>query len=56
MDDERLPFKLLSNEWNKVESKSRPRKSQLTQVNSLKKELDLQDKSLECQSNKTSPC
>ena len=44
MNDERLPFKLLANEWDKVKSKGRPRKSWLTHVNSSRKELDLQDK------------
>ena len=46
MNDERLPFKLLANEWDKVKSKGRPRKCWLAHVNSLKKELDLQDKIL----------
>ena len=47
MNNERLPFKLLSNEWNKVKSRGRPRKCWLSHVNSLKKELNLQDKVLE---------
>ena len=47
MNDERLPFKLLANEWDKVKSKGRPRKCWLAHVNSLRKELDLQDKILE---------
>ena len=47
MNDERLPFKLLANEWDKVKSKGRPRKCWLARVNSLRKELDLQDKILE---------
>ena len=46
MNDERLPLKLLSSEWDKVKCKGRPRKSWIAQVNSLKKELDLQDKVL----------
>ena len=46
MNDERLPFKLLANEWDKVKSKGRPRKCWLTRVNFLRKELDLQDKML----------
>ena len=47
MNDERLPFKLLANEWDKAKSKGRPRKCWLAHVNSLRKELDLQDKILE---------
>ena len=47
MKDDRLPFKLLSNEWNKVKCKGRPRKCWLAHVNSLKKELNLQDEVLE---------
>ena len=47
MNDERLPFKLLSNEWNKVKSKGRPRICWLAHVNSLKKGLNLEDKILE---------
>ena len=47
MNDERLPFKLLANEWDKVKSKGRPRKCWLAHVNPLRKELDLQDKILE---------
>ena len=39
---ERLPFKLLSNEWNKVNNQ----KCWYAHVNSLKKELNLQDKVL----------
>ena len=46
MNDERLPFKLLSNEWNKVKSKGRHQKCWPAHVNSLKKELNLQDKAL----------
>ena len=42
-----LPFKLLANEWDKAKSKGRPRKCWLAHVNSLSKELDLQDKILE---------
>ena len=32
-DDERLPFKLIPNEWNKMNSKARPRKGWFAQVN-----------------------
>ena len=38
MNDERLPFKLLTNHWDKVKCKSRPRRSWLAQVESLNKE------------------
>ena len=47
MNDEKLPFKLLSNECNKVNSKGHPPKCWLTHVNSLKKELNLQDEVLQ---------
>ena len=47
MNDERLPFKLLASEWDKVKSKGRPRKCWLAHVNSLRKELNLHDKILE---------
>ena len=47
MNDERLPFKLLSNEWNKGKSKCRPRKRWLAHATSLKKRLNLQDNVLE---------
>ena len=46
MNGESLPFKLLSNEWDKVKSAGRLRKSWLDQFSSLKKELYLQDKAL----------
>ena len=46
MNGERLPFKLLSNEWDKVKRKGCSRKNWLAQVNSLKKELNTQDKTL----------
>ena len=36
MNDERLPFKLSSNEWDEVKCKGCPRKSWLAQVDSLK--------------------
>ena len=36
MNNKRLPFKLLSNEWDKVKCKGHPRKSWLAQVDSLK--------------------
>ena len=44
MNNERLPLRLLSNEWNKVKSKGHHRNSCLAQVTSLKKGLDFQDK------------
>ena len=47
MNDERLPYKLLSNEWDKVKCKGRPKKSWLAQVDILKKELGLQDRVLD---------
>ena len=47
MKDEKLQIKLLSNEWNKVKSKGLPQKCWLTNVNSLKKELNFQDEVLE---------
>ena len=46
MNEERLSLKELSNEWDKVKSKGWSRKSWLAQVNSLKKELDIQIKTL----------
>ena len=54
-NDERLPFKLLANEWDKVKNEGRPRKCWLAHVNSLKKELNLQDKILEINYNQRSP-
>ena len=47
MNEERLPLKLITNEWDKVKTKGRPRKCWLAHINSLKKELNLQDKVLE---------
>ena len=47
MKDEKLPFKLLANEWDKVKYKGRPRRSWLSQVEILKKELGLQDQVLD---------
>ena len=47
MNDERLLFKLLSNEWNKVKSEGCLGKCWFAQVNSLKKGLNIQDKVLE---------
>ena len=38
---------MLANEWDKVKSKGRPRKCWLAHVNSLRKELNLQDKILD---------
>ena len=45
--DERLPFKLLSNEWDKMKNKGHLRKGWLAHVNSLKKGSNLQDEVLE---------
>ena len=47
MKDERLPLKLLTNEWDKVKCKGRSRRSWLAQVEHLKKELGLQDQVLD---------
>ena len=52
MNDERLPFKLLANEWDKVKSKGHPRKCWLSHVICLRKELNLQDKILEIKLHK----
>ena len=46
MSVKRLSSKLLSNKWNNKKCKGRPRKSWIPPVNSLKKEVDLQDKVL----------
>ena len=45
-NNQRLPGKLLTNRWDSVKCKGHPRKSWLTQVDSLMKDLDLQDKDL----------
>ena len=55
MKDERLPLKLLANEWNKVKCKGRPRRSWFAQVEFLKKELGLQDQVLNIKNNQKSP-
>ena len=47
MNDERLPSKLLSNEWDKVKSKGYPQKCWLAHVDYLKEELNIQAKFLE---------
>ena len=47
MYDKMLPFKLLSNEWDKVKCKGCPRTPWFAQVDSWRKELDLQDKVLD---------
>ena len=47
MNDKRLPGKLLPNKWHNVKCKGCPRKSWVTRVGVLKKELDLQDKVLD---------
>ena len=47
MNDDGLPFKLFTNEWDKVKSSGCPRNWQPAQVNSLKRELNLQDKMME---------
>ena len=46
MSDKRLPGKLLSNKWNNKKCKGCPRKSWIAQGDSLRKELNLQDKVL----------
>ena len=55
INDERLQFKLLANEWDKVKSKGRPRKCWLAHVNSLRKELDLQEQNFGEKTNERSP-
>ena len=47
MNDKRLPGKLLSNKWENVKCKGRPRKSWFARVGVIKKELNLQDKVLD---------
>ena len=47
MNDERLPFKLLTSERDEVKTRGCLRKCWLAHVNFLKKELNLQDKTLE---------
>ena len=47
VNDERLPFELLTNECDKVKCKGCPRKSWLSQVEFLKKEVGLQDQDLD---------
>ena len=47
INDERLQFKLLTNEWGKVKCKGHPRKSWLALVEFLKKEKGLQDQILD---------
>ena len=47
MNDKRLPFKSLSNDWDKVKYKGHPKRSWLAQVDSLRKQLNLQDKVLD---------
>ena len=46
MNNQRLPNKLLINRWDSVKCRGHPRKSWLAQVDSLVKDLDLQDKNL----------
>ena len=43
MNSNRLPIQLLLNKWDNVKCRGHPRKSWVAQVDSLKKELDLQD-------------
>ena len=43
MNSNRLLIKLLLNQWDNVKHKGCPRKSWVAQVDSLKKELNLQD-------------
>ena len=49
MNDKRLQVELLSNKWDSVTVKRKgcPRKSWSVQMDSLKKEFDLQDKVLD---------
>ena len=47
MKDERLPFKLLTNECDKIKCKGHPKRFCLAQVEFLRKELGLQDQVLE---------
>ena len=54
MSNKRLPFKLLTYEWNKVKYISCPRKSWLGQVDFLRKELGLQDEALDIELIKNS--
>ena len=46
MNSNILPIKLLLNKWDNVKCRGCPRKSWFAQVDSLKKELDLQDEVL----------
>ena len=45
--DEKLPFKLLTNEWNNIKCKVCPRKSWLIQVDFLNNELGLHNQVLD---------
>ena len=49
VNHESLPFKLLSNEWDKVKSKGLHQKCQLARVNFLKNKFSVHDKILEIQ-------
>ena len=46
MNDKRLPVKLYSYKWDNMKCKCHPTNSLVAQVDSLMKELDLQDKVL----------
>ena len=47
MNDKRLPFKLVTNEWYKIKCKGHPRRSCRVQVEIVQKELGLQDQVLD---------
>ena len=46
MNNQRLPSKLLTNRWDNVKCGGCPRKSWLARVDSLMKDLDIEDKDL----------
>ena len=54
-NDEGLPFKLLTNEWDVVNCKGRPRKSWLTRVDFLKERIGSPRPSLGRETNQKSP-
>ena len=51
---ERLPFKLLSNEWNKTKSKGRPLKHWLAHCNFIEERIKSPGQCLGVKTNKTS--
>ena len=53
MNDERLPCKLLSNEWDKMKSKGRPKNVGLFSL-IHKRKNQISQQSLECQTDKRS--